>query len=196
MKLLLALLLLPLLAHAQTPSCSAVITCQPLTAPVTIPPPAGVTWGYFNGQWAWAGDFTQAGTSVNYKDTTGVPLSGQYDILFISGAPWGLWLPYFASGSAGYLYPNPGWTSLTISIKPKAAGQSFAIYFERTGDIDPGCHLDISKYGPVPVAGKWGTYTVPLKDLCLFGDPTLYKMGLQDQSGKPASWWVDNVGFM
>jgi hypothetical protein len=183
---------------AQTITIPASSTTPPVvTPPVVTPGPTGVTWGYSNGQWNWAGDFTQNGTGVDYHHATANGLNGHaQDILFTSSVNWGLWLPYFAPGSAAYAYPNPGFTSLLISIRPTVTGQAFGIFMMRTGDVDPGCHLELLNYGPPTVAGQWSSYVVPLKDLCVAADKTLYKLGLQDHAAHPSSWEIDNVGFL
>lgn len=207
MKLLLTFLLLPLLASAQTitPSCSAVITCKPITlaaptpiptpTPTPTPPPTGVMWGYFNGQWAWAGDFTGAGTAVNYHHATTSGLHGHTQDIQLTtsgaGVAWPYWLPYFAPN---YKLPNPGYTKLLLSIKPTVTGQAFGIHMERVGDL-PLPSIELMNYGPASVAGVWASYVVPLKDLGTLGDPTLYKFLIQDHSATSAGWEIDEVGF-
>lgn len=174
--------------------CTPGATIISITAPPpVVPPSTGTTWGYYSGQWNWAGDFTQNGTSVNYHDTTGMPMSGSQDILFTSTVPWGLWLPYFSSS---YMYPNPGYRHVTLSIKTTAANQSiFTFYFVRVGDKPTGVGVVLApKYGPMPVVGQWETYVVPLVDVGI-GTESLYKFGVQDQSGTAGKFYIDNVGF-
>jgi len=165
---------------------------------ITPPPPTGVTWGYTNGKLSYAGDFTLGGTSVDYHHATDSGLNGHtQDIAFASSGNWGLFLPHFADGNVGYRYPNPGYTKLLISVKPSVTGDTFGLYFVREGDIDTAqnCHVELLKYGPPTVAGKWGSYVIPLADMCVLGDKTLYKFGLQNHAGRATAWEMDDIGF-
>jgi hypothetical protein len=164
--------------------------------PTSAAAPAGITWGYNDGKWNWAGDFTQNGTKVDYHHPTDQGFNGhKHSILFTSSGPWGLFLPYFAPGSTGYRYPNRGWTNLLISLKPGTTGETFGIHMEKTGDVDPGCHLELLDYGPPTVAGQWGSYVIPLKDLCVSGDPYLYKVAIATHKDSASSWEMDAIGF-
>jgi hypothetical protein len=195
------------------PACTAVVTCQgstitipstapaPAPAPAPTPTPTGATaWGYLNGVLYWAGDFTQGNTSVNYHHATAAGFNSHtQDILFTATAPYGLFLPYFA---ANFSYPNNGFTKLLITLKPQYSGQSFAIFMMRAGDIDPGqqYHKALLSYGPATVAGKWGSYVIPLADLGTLNDSYLYKLEIQDQTSttstnSPTYWEMDSLGF-
>jgi hypothetical protein len=175
------------------PTCTPpqVLTNGVCTTPVTT----GVAWGYFGGQWNWAGDFTGAGTTVNYHHATTSGLHGHTQDIQLTtsgaGVAWPYWLPYFA---ANYKLPNPGYTKLLISIKPTVTGQAFGIHMERVGD-QPLPSIELMNYGPASVAGVWASYSVPLKDLGTLGDPTLYKFLVQDHSATSAGWEIDEAGF-
>lgn len=199
--------LLPLIASAQTTlnipaqKCTAVVSCQGVTVtlptpsptPTPIPAPVGVTWMYLNGVKTLAGDFTGSGETTNYQNATSAGYNGgTKDILITSSVSWGYFIPYWR---ADYQLPNPGYTKLLLSLKPSITGDTFGIHAERPGDVDPGCHIELMKYGPVAVKGVWGSYGIPLTDLCVAGDKTLYKIVLATHTGAPDSWELDAIGF-
>lgn len=158
----------------------------------TSPPPSGVTWMYLNGAKTLAGDFTGQGNTTDYQHATGSGYNGgTRDILISDPGPWGYFIPYWA---ANYRLPNPGYTYLIMSIKPTRTGDTFNIHAERVGDQGLPS-IDVMKYGPAAVAGKWGTYTIPLKDLGVYGDATLYKVVLQTNTNAGDSWEMDAIGF-
>lgn len=173
---------------------AAILAGTPTVPPVVTPPSTTAFWLYNNGVKTLAGDFTQLGTSVNYYDTSGSPTGGFADIKFSSTSPWGLFLPYFASN---YALPNPGYKNFLVSLKPTKAGQTWSIAFTRSGDIPTGIMLDITKYGPIPQPGVWADYVVPLADLGVASDSTLYKVGIQDQTGATTNtWYIDKLGLV
>lgn len=160
--------------------------------PVVTPPPVpGVTYGYKDGAFTWGGDFTQNNTSVDYKDTAGDP--GHLDIAFTSTQAYGLYLPYFGPSTANFLIPNPGYTSLTLALKPTQAGGKFTVMFVRSNDVPTNCVVNLS---PAPVVGQFTVYTLSLKALCVDTDAKLYKFVLQDQSGHSNKWYMKDLGFV
>jgi len=186
-------------AQTQSSTTAAVKAQTPdATPPAMTALPTGVTWLYLNGKRTLAGDFTQSGTSVNYRHSTSDGYNGgTKDILFTSTAPWGLFLPYW---SANYSLPNPGWTYFYVAIKPTITGDTFGIYAEKVGDVDPGCHIELvtptgNAYGPAAKAGVWALYKVPLKDLCIEGDKALYKIAIKTHTASADSWELDALGF-
>lgn len=169
------------------------ITIPAATPPIIVnpPPSGGIAWGYTNGVFLWAGDFNNAATA-NYADKVGLP--GGTDIAIVLKGQWGEWLPYM---SKTYSYPTSGYTKLVFQLKPTVPNQRWSLYFVGVGDVPLGssCGVDVSKYGPAPQVGVWGSYSVPLADLCVLGK-SVYKFGLQDQTGLAANtWYVYNVGF-
>jgi hypothetical protein len=190
---------LPVTAGTVTPpTCTApqVLVNGVCTTPVTTPPPAGVTWMYLNGVKTLAGDFTGQNTSVNYNHTvTGNQFQGHTQDIQLTtsgaGVQWPYFLPYFA---ANYKLPNPGWTKLLLSLKPTVSGQVFGLHMERVGD-QPLPAVELMAYGPASVAGVWGSYVIPLKDLGTLGDATLYKFLLQDHSATSAGFELDAIGL-
>jgi hypothetical protein len=159
--------------------------------------PSGVTWMYLNGVKTLAGDFTGSGESTNYQNsTTSGYNGGTKDILITSSVPYGYFIPYWA---ANYQLPNPGYTYLLLSLKPSITGDTFGMHAERVGDSPlPGIELITASgnsYGPAAVAGKWGSYKIPLKDLGVLGDATLYKVVIATHTGSADSWELDAIGF-
>ncbi|MGA2189123.1 MAG: hypothetical protein ABSH33_11350, partial [Steroidobacteraceae bacterium] len=158
--------------------------------PPPPPPPAGTSWVYYNGVFDWPGDYSYV-ASPNYADTSGDPLSGPYDIKVTLEGAYGGWLPY----AKNWDFNSTGYTKLTFALKPTVNNQVWWVYFVKVGDVPVGIYLDVSKYGPAPVAGQWATYTVPLADLGVLGTD-IYKFCIQDQTGlSNNSWYADNVGF-
>jgi hypothetical protein len=154
---------------------------------------SGVTWMYLNGVKTLAGDFTGSGETTNYENsTTSGYNGGTKDILITSSVPYGYFIPYW---SASYNLPNPGYKNLLLSIKPSITGDTFGIHAEKTGDIDPNCHIEVMNYGPAAVKGVWGSYVIPLTDLCVAGDASLYKVVLATHTGSADSWEIDAIGF-
>jgi hypothetical protein len=159
--------------------------------------PGGVTWMYLNGAKTLAGDFTGSGEATNYENsTTSGYNGGTKDILITSSVPYGYFIPYWASN---YQLPNPGYTYLLLSIKPSRTGDTFGIHAERNGDSPlPGIELitaAAASYGPVAVAGQWASYKIPLRDLGVLGDATLYKVVIATHTGAADSWELDAIGF-
>jgi hypothetical protein len=172
----------------------AAVTPQPLPAPTPIPTPvpttAAAAWVYYNGVFDWPGDYSFA-ASPDYTDTSGAPLSGAHDIK-VTSSSWGGWLPY----ALHWNFNAAPYSSLTFSLKPTRSDQTWQVYFVKVGDIPVGIAIDVTQYGPTPVVGQWGTYTVPLKALGVAGT-SIYKFAIQDQTGaNDNTWYIDNVGFV
>jgi hypothetical protein len=168
--------------------------CAPASITVgsgtTTPPPPGTSWVYYDGVFDWPGDYSFVATP-DYADASGGPLSGPYDIKVTLEGAWGGWLPY----AKNWDFNSAGYTKLTFALKPTVANQVWQVYFVKVGDVPVGIYLDVTKYGPAPVPGKWATYTVPLSDLGVLGT-SIYKFCIQDLTGLSRNtWYVDNVGF-
>jgi hypothetical protein len=177
-----------------TLSCSGAGGTSEAAAQVTVnaatPAASGTSWVYYNGTFDWPGDFDFAAVA-NYSDTGGAPLSGTRDIM-VTSSPYGGWLPY----AQNWDFNSAPYTKLTFSLKPTRAGQTWQVYFVKVGDVPVGISIDVSKYGPTPVEGQWGTYTIPLSVLGVLGQP-IYKFAIQDQTGASGNvWYIDNVGFV
>jgi hypothetical protein len=153
----------------------------------------GTSWVYANGLFDWPGDYSFAAT-VDYSDTSGEPLSGAYDIKITLISAWGAWLPY----AQNYDFNSKPYTKLTFALKPTVSAQQWNVYFVAAGDVSlaNGCTQNVLNYGPAPVVGQWGTYSIPLSALCVAGT-SIYKFAIQDQTGLSSNeWYVDNVGFV
>lgn len=169
----------------------------------TPPPPPGTFWIYYNGIFTWAGDFSYA-AKINYEDTTGVPLSGHFDIAMTTSS-WGAWQPYGCNGTgnpapeckAVFSFDSAGYTKLTFALKPSYAGARYQVQFVGVGDVQLNCSKSLTNtYGPTPQQGVWAVYTIPLSDLCVGGGINIYKFAIQDESGKSGvTTYVDNVGL-
>jgi hypothetical protein len=168
-------------------------TPGPTPSPTPLPSPGGITWMYLNGWKALAGDFTGEGQTVDYEHATTVALHGSTRAILVTASrPYGWFIPYW---QADYKLPNPGYKSLLLSLKPSLTGDTFGIHAERIGDIDDRPHIELMKYGPAAQAGVWGSYVIPLADLGVANDATLYKAVLQTHTNGPNSWELDAIGF-
>ncbi|HUN91139.1 MAG TPA: Calx-beta domain-containing protein [Burkholderiaceae bacterium] len=148
-------------------------------------------WVYYNGVFNWPGDYSYV-ASIDYKDTSGAPLSGGADIKVSLTGAYGAWQPY----STNWSFDSSPYTKLTFALKPTSANDRWQIQFIKVGDIPVGISLNVLNYGPAPVVGQWGVYTIPLADLGVLGT-SIYKFAIQDESGNGGSvFYVDNVGFV
>jgi hypothetical protein len=152
---------------------------------------AGTSWVYYDGVFDWPGDYSFSAVP-NYQDTSGNPLSGNYDIQVSLSGAWGGWLPF----ALNWNFDSSPYTQLTFALKPTVANQKWSVYFVDVGDVPVGIFLDPTQYGPAPVVGQWATYTIPLQDLGVLG-ASIYKFAIQDQTSLTSNtWYVDNVGFV
>jgi hypothetical protein len=166
------------------------VTVAPAAVVVT-PPPPNTSWVYYDGKFDWPGDYSFVATP-DYQDTSGEPLSGPYDIKVTLNGSWGGWLPY----ALNWTFNSSPYTKLTFALKPTVENQKWNVYFVKIHDVPIGIYVDPSNYGPAPEVGKWGVYTIPLKDLGVEGQP-IYKFCFHDETGLSDNvWYVDNVGFV
>jgi hypothetical protein len=163
---------------------------QPPTGTTSTAPSGSTKWGYYNGQYSWAGDWSYAAT-INYEDTAGSPIEGPYDIAVRSSA-WGAWQPYMSSS---FSFPTAGYSKLTFALKPTSSAQNWQIYFMGVGDVNLNCTRPLSNYITTPIVGHWNVYTIPLSDLCVGGGINVYKFAIQEESGGTSTWYIDNVGY-
>jgi hypothetical protein len=166
------------------------ITVAPAVTNST-PAPAGTSWVYHDGAFDWPGDYSFVAVP-DYKDTTGAPLSGAYDIKVTLTSAWGGWLPY----ALNWNFNSAGYTKLTFALKPTVENQKWNVYFVKVGDVPVGIYIDPTLYGPAPKVGQWATYTIPLSTLGVLGAP-IYKFCIHDETGlSNNTWYVDDVGFV
>lgn len=211
------------------PVCTALVSCQSsavtLPAPTVTPPPvatpppvvtpppvtpppvmpAGTFWVYHNGAFNWLGDYSWDGL-VNYSDTTGVPMDGNFDIAFTLQAKWGGFQPFdIASGQTGSKlgFDTSKYKSLHYCTKPTKAGQIHGTGIDANNDVADGVLINVNgdpgspstKYGPMPVVGVWGCYNIPLADFKLT-NPLIMKFSITDGAGLlPNEFFIDDVGF-
>ncbi len=139
---------------------------SPSSAAVTIAgsaaaaPTAGTVWVYYNGVFNWGGDWSFS-ASQNYKDTSGAPLEGPYDIE-VTSQQWGGWQPYHnanCQSNVSLCFPTTPYKYIIFSAKPTVAGQKFGVGFMSSGDTPDGPVLsDSSPYcsgGSSPAIGQW-----------------------------------------
>ena len=149
-------------------------------------------WVYYNGTFAWPGDYSFEAVP-NYQDTSGGPLSGQFDVKVSVTGQWGGFQPYATNWS----FDDSAYAYLTFALKPTVSNMQAQLYFMKVGDIPTGNTIDIfsGKYGPAPVAGQWNTYKIPLSDIGVQNE-NIYKFAIQDQTGMSTDvFYLDNIGF-
>jgi len=168
----------------------------PRVAAATDSTPAGAEtqpfWVYRNGHFNWKGDYSFL-AQINYHDTKGVAAGHPNDIAVKIVGKWGGFQPF----AAGAHFDVSHYKYLVYSLKPTVAGQVFATGFAADNDVADGKPVVVSgpPYGPVPVAGQWGTYKIPLSDFALTNHFIL-KFTIADGTGLDANlFYVDDVGF-
>jgi hypothetical protein len=157
-------------------------------------------WVYYNGTMKWDGSWDWGVSSVNYRDTTGMPLSGRRDIE-VRSQKWGGWQPFFHADcqiNSNLCFDIGPYKYLIFSLKPTVANQSFDSGFMSAGDTKDGVVVHVSAYcsgGNNPPINEWETCKVPLSAYGLSKTKVL-KFSIQDQSGLESNrWYIDNVGF-
>lgn len=174
------------------PPCAApnTLVSGVCTPPVSIPPASGAVFVYQNGQFNWAGDYSFNAT-VNYKDTTGSP-QRTYDLQVVTQQGGGGWQPF----AQGKMFDTRPFSKLTYCVRPLSTNFVIGTGFAAINDVADGNIINIgagSPYGPVPTAGVWGCYTIPLKDFGLT-NPLIQKFTIA--TGVAATYFVDNVAFV
>ena len=148
-------------------------------------------WVYHDGAFAWPGDYSFVAVP-DYRDKSGAPLSGRYDIKVTVTEPWGGWQPY----ATNWVFDTTPYTYLRFALKPTVSNQKAQVYFMLVGDKPVGVGVDPFKYGPAPEIGKWGVYTIPLADIGV-ARTKIYKFAIQDQTGlKSNVFYIDDVAFV
>ena len=162
---------------------------------------AGATFVvYADGSFNWPGDYSYSAT-LNYRDTTGKPAQGKYDLSVSLSAPWGAWQPY----GPNWNFDLRPYRFLQFDLKPTIAHQQWNCFALMVGDkniVDLSgkqVAVDINKYGPSPEPGTWATYKVPLADFMTNQGielDAMYKFDIHDESGLPKNvFYVNNVKF-
>jgi hypothetical protein len=175
-------------------------TSPPVTPPPVTPPPAGVSWIYTDGNLVWFGhDMSYGDYLINYKDTSGKPPGGRYDIS-LTGTQGG-WQP----GSPDLNFDTTGYNFFIISLKPTQPGNSWIAGAESSasgGDtvIPGGLNPNVGDFCDKPLTvNQWSACKIPLHGSG-FNIPVgqkLRKIMLQQQAPAVGAnrWYVTNVGF-
>jgi hypothetical protein len=146
---------------------------------------------YHDGKFAWPGDYSFVATP-DYRDTSGAPAAGRYDIKVTLTGAWGGWQPF----ATNWVFDTTPYNYLTFAFKPTLANQTAQVYFMLVGDKPVGIGVDPFKYGPAPVVGQWGVYTIPLADIGV-ARTKIYKFAIQDKTGiKNNVFYVNDVAFL
>jgi len=189
-----AVLLLMFALASALPACAG--------APARDANPAdGATYVvYANGVFNWPGDYSYA-AKVNYRDTSGKPATGTYDLAVSLTGAWGAWQPY----GPNWDFDITPYKYLQFDLKPTADGQRWDCFALMVGDkniVDASGNpvsVDINKYGPAPQAGVWAPYKIPLTAIMTHKGELLkamYKFDIHDQTGSPANvFYINNVKF-
>jgi hypothetical protein len=148
-------------------------------------------WVYHDGVFAWPGDYSYVATP-DYRDTSGQPLSGKYDIKVTVTSRWGGWQPF----APNWIFDTTPYRFFRFALKPTLDNQTAQVYFMLVGDKPVGVVVNPFKYGPAPVVGQWNVYTIPLADIGVSATK-IYKFAIQDQTGLDRNvFYVDDVGFV
>lgn len=189
-------------------AASWVLTAISLAATSAPAFATGTSWIYRDGVFNWPGDWSGGIVKLNYESKVGDP--GSTDLSVKVEGPWGYWLPYCPQNGPvvnGYHVPTcdvSPYSSITMQLKATIPNQKWSLsVFKYTisngvlkDDTMVGKVDDLTPFGGHAIVGQFVTYTVPLADLGAYGLKTMYKMLLQDQTGKTGqTWYVDNVGF-
>ncbi len=146
---------------------------------------------YHDGKFAWPGDYSFVATP-DYRDTSGAPAAGKYDIKVTLTGAWGGWQPF----ATNWVFDTTPYNYLQFAFKPTQPNQSAQVYFMLVGDKPVGGGVDPFKYGPAPVPGQWGVYTIPLADIGV-AKTKIYKFAIQDKTGlKSNVFYVNDVKFL
>jgi hypothetical protein len=124
---------------------------------------------YNNGRYYWAGDYSY-GAVINWKDTAGRPESGPYDIAVHVIGQGGGFQPFAGNVVPFYDLEAGAFGYFSIDLKPTVNGQKWRLSMISRlppGDVYPWAAVNLTSYGPAPVAGKWATYKVPLSAMSI-----------------------------
>jgi hypothetical protein len=161
-------------------------------------PPAGAFSIYKDGIMSWGGDYSFQATA-NYKDNSGAPATGTYDLKMTLLGAWGGFLPYAGGTVPQWNMDVSPYTKLTFDAKSTKAGQKWNVYFIKVGDValPAGCSAAV----PQAKVGDWETHVIVLSSVCigkgLAGGTSIYKFSIQDQTGLAGNiWFLNNVGFL
>jgi hypothetical protein len=124
---------------------------------------------FTNGVFSWEGDYSYS-ASANYRDTSGGPENGPYDIEISVWSQGGGFQPYAGNVVPTYDLEAGSFGYISMDLKPTINGQTWrlsAISRLPPGDVYPWAATSITEYGPAPQVGKWATYKIPLSALSI-----------------------------
>jgi hypothetical protein len=129
-------------------------------------------WVYHNGVYNWQGDFSYPGgrIDINYSDTSGAPESGRADIKVSYSAKAAGFQPYAGKTTTSWDMEGGAFAYISLDLKPTMDSDAWRMYMLSrlpSGDVAPCANVQLGKYGPAPVSGKWATYKIPLSDLTI-----------------------------
>jgi hypothetical protein len=129
-------------------------------------------WVYYNGVYNWQGDFSYPAGSIfiNYADTSGAPESGPADIEVSYTVAGSGFQPYAGKTTISWDMEGGSFNYLSLDLKPSVASDSWRMLMISRlppGDVYPWSTVQLSSYGPKPVAGQWATYKIPLSALTI-----------------------------
>jgi len=149
-------------------------------------------WVYRDGKFDWEGDYSWL-AQIDYRDTQGTPPGHRYDIAVKIVGKWGGFQPF----APGKRFDVSRYKYLVYSLKPTVADQVFGTGFAAINDVADGKPVTVAgpPYGPVPVAGQWATYKIPLSEFALT-NKFIQKFTIADGTGRPSNlFYVDDVHF-
>jgi len=197
------------LARLQT-ALAPYYTLTPVTTPPPPPPPPGETLTVVFAQNG-ATPLLPQDYSYNCVDShADISDGGNGNPACIKVTLTGMWGGFQPSNDNGQSTDFSKCTNIVIDLKPTQPGQQWSLQFLKAGDTpikDPtgaGVRAVLpGAFGPAPVVGQWGRYTIP-KNLLMTDYSTgvavdvsgaIYKGAVQDQTGKTINtWYVDNWG--
>lgn len=178
---------------------------------VAPPPVTGKTYTVYSngvlggGDGQWVNTFDDVSLTTVYKDTSGSPTTGTYDLKVTGGQTFPIWMPYANAAKSFSMAP---YSNVQFDLKVATAGDPFQFYFVPAGDeaCPSGltCFVQlgngVAQYGaPASFkAGVWYHITIPLAACSVPSFPAgaVYKFGLQEDSGAIGRvWYVGTVTF-
>jgi hypothetical protein len=129
-------------------------------------------WVYRNGVFNWAGDFSYPAGSikVNYADKSGAREPGRAAIEVSYTVAHSGFQPYAGNTTTTWDMEGGSFGYISLDLKPTISADSWRIFIISRlppGDVYPWSAVQLSDYGPAPVAGQWATYKIPLSALTI-----------------------------
>lgn len=174
---------------------AAILATPPVVPPSPpVPPPStGSFVVYQNGVFNWFGDYSYPvpPLTIDYKNPSGGTPSGTYCIkVDPKGSQYGAWQPF---ANTAQTWDTSPYNTLNFDLKPTDNTSAYQVQFLLALDKPTGVSVDLSKYGPVPKAAVWASYSIPLADMGV-AKTKIYKFAIQN-IGSVNPWFVNNVIF-